>query len=101
MEKKLLLSLHRSASDSEDLPRRNQRRGILCIIGSFAFCPCHIPITLGILIMLFSGTALGAFLVDNIILVGAGITLLWIAGTWYGFRQLRSTKCTIDLRKKA
>ena len=43
-----------------------ERRGRRWIFGSFAFCPCHLPLTLGILVTVFGGTAAGALLRDHI-----------------------------------
>lgn len=34
----------------------------ILMISSFIACPCHLPLTLPLLLSLFSGTALGAFL---------------------------------------
>jgi hypothetical protein len=67
-----------------------ERRGAAWIIGSFIFCPCHLPLTLGIGAALLSGTALGAWWSGHPHIVGAIVTLLWIAGTWRGFHYLRS-----------
>lgn len=75
-----------------------RRRGITWVLGSFLLCPCHLPITLGILTAVFGGTALGAFFIHYSIIAGVIITLLWLAGTWYGFRLLRAkspTACAI------
>lgn len=77
-----------------------QRRGVVWIIGSFVFCPCHLPLTLGLLAALLSGTVLGAFVLRYSILVGTITTLLWLVGTWYGFRQMRArTVCAVPARK--
>ena len=75
---------------------KQQRRGVAWVLGSFIFCPCHLPLTLGVLAAIFSGTALGAFVIHYSLLAGAIITLVWAAGTWYGFRQLRARQtCAI------
>lgn len=66
-----------------------ERRGRRWIFGSFAFCPCHLPLTLGILGTVFGGTAAGAVLRDHIVLGGIVITAAWVAGTWRGFRLVR------------
>lgn len=77
-----------------------QKRGIAVILGSFIFCPCHLPLTLGLLAALFGGTVLGAFLLRYSILVGIVTTLIWLVGTWYGFRQMRArTTCALPVRK--
>ena len=78
--------------------RKQQNKGIAWVLTSFIFCPCHLPITLGILAAIFGGTALGAFFIRYSILAGTIITLIWLAGTWYSFRLLRAkstTACSI------
>lgn len=70
-------------------PAPLERRGRRWIFGSFALCPCHLPLTLGILVTVLGGTAAGAVLRDNIVLAGAVITAGWVAGTWRGFRLVR------------
>ncbi|HLG75581.1 MAG TPA: hypothetical protein VKX46_04165, partial [Ktedonobacteraceae bacterium] len=50
--------------------RSKRRRGITWVLGSFLFCPCHLPITLGILAAVFGGTALGAFFIRYSIIAG-------------------------------
>ena len=73
-----------------------QKRGIVLILSSFVFCPCHLPLTLGLLAVLLGGTVLGAFVLRYSILVGTITTLVWLVGTWYGFRQMRThTTCAI------
>ncbi len=70
-------------------PAPLERRGRRWIFGSFAVCPCHLPLTLGILVTVFGGTAAGALLRDHIVLAGIVITAAWVAGTWRGFRLVR------------
>jgi hypothetical protein len=49
--------------------------GVVLTVTGFLACPCHLIITLPLLILLLAGTALGSFLSRNIGLVytGAGI----------------------------
>jgi hypothetical protein len=54
------------------------------------FCPCHLPITLGVLTTVFSGTATGALATGHPYLAGGAFTVAWLAGTWRGFQHLRS-----------
>ncbi len=90
-----------SIQQSNSVSNKEQKRSILWIIGSFAICPCHLPLTLGLLATMLGGTAFGAFFVHNIVFAGVGITLLWAAGTWYGFRKLRSTTCVYKPKKRS
>ena len=70
-------------------PAPLERRGRRWIFASFAFCPCHLPLTSWILVTVFGGTAAGAVLRDHVWLAGAVITAAWVAGTWRGFRLVR------------
>lgn len=70
-------------------PAGMERRGRRWIFGSFAFCPCHLPLTLGVLATVLGGTAAGAVLRDHAVAAGAVITAAWVVGTWRGFRLVR------------
>ena len=71
---------------------RLERRGMLWVIGAFVFCPCHLPITLSVLALLLGGTAAGALLRAHPYVAAAVVTALWAAGTWRGFRLIRSAR---------
>jgi hypothetical protein len=71
---------------------RLERAGRWWIFGSFAFCPCHLPLTLGLLAAVFGGTTLGVVVRDHAWAAGTVLTASWIAGTWYGFRLLRRAR---------
>jgi hypothetical protein len=66
-----------------------QRRGLLTVIGAFAICPCHLPLTLTLLGVALGGTTAGAFLHRYVWLAGTLITLVWLALTWRGIWLLR------------
>jgi len=67
-----------------------ERRGRRWLAWSFLACPCHLPLTLGILATVLGGTALGAFLRDNVWLAGGVVTAVWAAGTARGFWLIRA-----------
>jgi cytochrome c biogenesis protein CcdA len=69
-----------------------ERRGRRFIFGSFVLCPCHLPITLGVLAAVLGGTALGTFLRANMVLAGVVITAAWLAGTARGFMLVRMAR---------
>jgi hypothetical protein len=52
------------------------------VAGAVAFiaCPCHLPLTLPLLISLTASTAFGAWLAQNTVLVGVISTIIFIAG---------------------
>lgn len=66
-----------------------ERRGRWWLVVSFLACPCHLPLTLGILATVFGGTVLGVALRDNSVLAGAVIALVWAAGTARGLVLVR------------
>ena len=70
-------------------PEQADRRGIAWIIGSFVLCPCHLPITLAVIVALLSGTAIGALVRGHLYVAGAIISILWLAGTLHGFNLMR------------
>lgn len=52
------------------------------VAGAVAFisCPCHLPITLPLLISATAGTVFSAWLANNVILVGALSTVMFLGG---------------------
>jgi len=60
------------------------------VIGAFAICPCHLPITLALLGAALGGSAAGAFLQNNVVLAGSVVTIVWAALTWRGMWLLRN-----------
>jgi hypothetical protein len=69
-----------------------ERRGRMWLIWSFLLCPCHLPLTLGVLTAVLAGTSLGATLRDHVWVAGALITATWVVGTGYGFRLIRQAQ---------
>jgi hypothetical protein len=69
--------------------RRLERRGVAWMIAAFAFCPCHLPITLSALAFFLGGTAAGALLRAHPYTAGSITTVLWIMGTWRGLSLVR------------
>jgi|SRR5215471_15274583 len=65
-----------------------ENRGIVWVVASFLFCPCHLPITLWWMALLLSGTAAGALLRSHPVTAGLIVTAVWVAGTWRGVRYL-------------
>ncbi|PYR26619.1 MAG: hypothetical protein DMF98_08435 [Acidobacteria bacterium] len=60
-------------------PEQAENRGMAWVMGAFLICPCHLPLTLGLAATLLSGTA-------------AGVTAIWLAGTWRGIQYFRSAR---------
>lgn len=66
----------------------NKSRGYFAIITALIACPCHFPITLPLIIGLASGTAIGAFLQQNLLLVYVAAILYFLGGLWLGWPWL-------------
>jgi len=69
-------------------------RGYIAVGVALIACPCHLLITLPLLLALTAGTALGAFLGENTPLVFAASTLLFVGGLVLGFIWLNAPACT-------
>jgi len=85
-------------------PRSLERRGRWWLAVSFLFCPCHLPLTLGLLAGVFGGTALGALLRDHAWVAGGIIAATWVAGTARGLLWIRRAErgdltCAIPRRR--
>ncbi len=70
--------------------------GVALTVTGFLACPCHLIITLPLLISLLAGTALGSFLSRNTGLVYAGAGIYFVAalvlGAWFLFGPKREKR---------
>lgn len=55
-------------------------KGYVAGVVAFITCPCHLPLTLPLLIALTAGTAFSAWLANNVFLVGALSTIVFLGG---------------------
>ena len=78
-----------SPSERERPVTAGENHGLAWVIGSFLWCPCHLPLTLGLAATLLTGTTLGAVLRHHPVAAGVVVTVAWIAGTARGFWLLR------------
>ena len=60
---------------------------------AFIICPCHLPLTLPLLISLTAGTAFGAWLAQNTILVGVISAVAFIGGLALAFKWSAQPAC--------
>ena len=84
----------------------DERRGRRWLIWSFLACPCHRPLTLGLLGTVAGGTALGALLRRHTLLAGLLVAGVWVAGTARGFLLIRRAQrgeltCAVPTRRPA
>jgi hypothetical protein len=75
------------AVDAEQAAR--EKRGLVWVIGAFAICPCHLPLTLALVAAAAGGTAAGAALRAHPIAAGAIISAAWAIATWHGFKLMK------------
>jgi mercuric ion transport protein len=70
--------------------------GVVLTVTGFLACPCHLIITLPLLISLLAGTALGRFLSRNtgLVYTGAGIYFVVVLalGYWFLFGRTRPNR---------
>ena len=69
-----------------------ERRGRAWLLWSFLLCPCHLPLSLGVLTAVLAGTSVGVAVRDHVWLAGGLISFLWVIGTGYGFRLIRQAE---------
>jgi hypothetical protein len=69
--------------------KRLENRGLAWVVVAFLICPCHLPLTLGLAMLLLGGTAVGAALSGHLVVAGIVITLVWLAATWRGIHLMR------------
>lgn len=79
----------RQATASPGLELRGKRKsqlwGYILLASAFVACPCHLPVTLGLL----AGTAVGSFLADNLIWVVAAGTIYFVAALLAGLARIK------------
>jgi hypothetical protein len=65
-------------------------KGTAAAVLAFVVCPCHLPLTLPLLLTLTGGSALGLWLASNQLLVWLASTGLFLGGlllAWYWFTR--------------
>lgn len=72
--------------------RLMEKRGRRWLIVSYVLCPCHLPVTLGLLGLALGGTALGTAVAGNAGWVAIILTGLYAAVLWRGFQRIRLAK---------
>ena len=71
-------------------PDARERQGRRWLIWSFIFCPCHLPISMGVLAAIFGGTAFGTLVSRNTLGVGLAFGAVYAVGVGIGFRHIRA-----------
>ena len=70
-------------------------KAYIASVVAFIACPCHLPLTLPLLISLTAGTAFSAWLAAprNLLLVGAISTAIFIGGLALAFKWFAQPSC--------
>lgn len=63
-------------------------KGSVAAVVAFVACPCHLPITLPLLIALTAGTTFGTWLENNTFSVGVISTVIFIGGLGLVFKWM-------------
>ena len=67
-------------------------KGYAAGAAAFIACPCHLPLTLPLLVALTAGTAFSRWLAGNTVLVGAISTVLFVAGLALALKWMGQTQ---------
>lgn len=67
---------------------RHKFKGYVAAGIAFISCPCHLVVTLPIVVSLTAGTGISAWLTQNKFLIGAGFSLLFITSLGLGYYWL-------------
>ncbi len=73
-----------------------EKQGRKWLVISFIFCPCHLPVSMAVLGVLFGGSAFGALVGRNTIAVGIVFAVIYAALLAVGFRHLRAATKDVD-----
>lgn len=72
-------------------------RGYFFIVTGFLACPCHLPLTLPLLLALAAGTAVGAFLANNAWVVVEISAVYFVGALFLGLRYLGKSEPTCEI----
>ena len=73
-----------------------ERRGRRWVVWSFILCPCHLPVTLGVLGTVFGGTAFGPLIARNGWTVAIVLTAIYAVALGIGLRHVHLANKGID-----
>ncbi|MBI2845013.1 MAG: mercury resistance protein [Chloroflexi bacterium] len=65
-----------------------ETKGYVALGAALISCPCHLPLTLGLLIGATAGTTLGAWISQNTLLIYLAFTVSFFGWLWLGLRWL-------------
>lgn len=72
-------------------------KGYVAGVVALIACPCHLPITLPLLITLTAGTAFSTWLADNKLLVGGISTVIFLGGIALALKWFNQPHCSPTL----
>jgi mercuric ion transport protein len=69
-------------------------KGGVAAVVAFIACPCHLPLTLPLLIMLTASTAFGTWLENNTVTVGVISTVIFVGGLVLAFKWMTDSNAS-------
>lgn len=63
-------------------------KGYVAGVVAFVACPCHLPITLPLVVALTAGTAFSAWLQGNFLIVGGILTVVFVGSLALAFKWI-------------
>lgn len=82
--------------DRSESPVDRERRGRRWLIWSFLLCPCHLPVTLGVLGAILGTSAFGGLVARNHLAIGILLTSIYAVGLFIGLRHIRAADKDAD-----
>ena len=82
----------RLAPKADREARRAENRGRFWLVVSHVLWPCHLPVTMTLVVAAAGGTAVGAALTASMWRLGAVLAALYALALWRGFHHLRRAK---------
>jgi cytochrome c biogenesis protein CcdA len=86
----------RLAPKSNREARRSENRGRFWLVLSYVLCPCHLPVTMALVVAVAGGTAVGAAMTASMWRLGVVMAALYGLALWRGFHHLRRAKATVE-----
>jgi hypothetical protein len=79
--------------DDKELASMTKIKAYAAGVVALIACPCHLPITLPLLVSLTAGTVLGSWLAQNTVPVGVISTVAFIGGLALAFKWFTQPTC--------
>jgi mercuric ion transport protein len=75
-------------------------RTIRVWVSAFVSCPCHLPLTLPVILSLTAGTVVGAWLADNTATIIVISTMVFLGSAWFTWRWSAQSADMIEVQQE-